>query len=1183
MLIRQSDASLLTITLQPAAMDVKLPNGSVITSLHAGTFSLPNLPTPVPAYIFSDQSLDTSLLSISELCNLGCVATFSATGCVITHHDTVVLECSKPSAAKLWHFSLPSLPFAPSVNATRLLSSDRSFVLFAHAAFGSPALSTFLRAVRLGYLCHWPRLTSHLLQTFLPHTIATAQGHLNQRRQGLDSTRSPPTPPSLPFDSAVDVPDSLAEANSAYVHMLRLPLSASADLTGKFPVTSSSGSQYVLITVMDGYIHVEPMCTRTHTEYVRCFKRMVSFFASHNRKPIYLRLDNESSAAVETYMRQERISIQYCPPGQHRANVAERCIQTFKNHAIATLATTDPSFPLTLWDRLLPQMELCLNHLLPYHPNTSISAYAGLHGAPHDFRAHPIAPAGIKVLVHDKPQARASWAPHGVPGFYLGPAPQHYRCFEVYIPSTSSTRVTDTVEWFPHGLHMPDPTPHDCATAALSDLAAALRTLTSHPPSAHSTPQLDRSTTIVTQLHDLLHMYSPSYPPSPPPAVPPPLPSSPVLPPPPLLLTAAHTRQYQRVPLPPTPLSPASSDCPAALPSPAYAAPGLVPIPPPLTFLPVSLPILNPPSPALPHGFPVAPLDAPPPFIPLNLASDGSPLTYRSAKAGPDAAHWLRAEIEEFTRLFASQTMRPIHPVDQPLDRRRDTTYYNPQTKQKRDALGNVTYRIRGTAGGDKIHYDGPTSALTADMPVVKLLLHSVVSEGASWMTVDIKDYYLGTPLLRPEYVRIPFRFLPPAVITAHNLQPYVNNDTVLFEITKGMYGLPQAGLLAQQRLITHLALHGYLQTPTPCLFKHATNGTVFTLVVDDFGIKYTTAAGANHLISTLKLLYEIKVDWTGQSYIGFTIRFDPATKSVALSMPGYIAKVLRRFNVSSSPTAASPAVYTPPHYGQPLQTPTTDTTALLDPPAVKLLQEQVGCLLYYARSVDSTILPAVTHISSRQASPTLAVAAAMTRLLRYCARYPDNQLVFHAGSMQLSIHSDASYLSRPHSRSVAGAVFYLSSPPLSAARNGPCLALSSIIPVVVSSVAEAEYAALFYAAREGVMLRNILHSLGYPQSSTLLYCDNACAVGIANDTITPRRTKSIDMQFHWIRDRVRQHQFTVTWLKGADNLADFFTKALPVHTHTALMSAFVNTPPSSSASHAHTIRRRRYLQQFLL
>ena len=84
----------------------------------------------------------------------------------------------------------------------------------------------------------------------------------------------------------------------------------------------------------------------------------------------------------------------------HRSNRAERSIQTFKNHAIATLCTTSKDFPLALWDRLLPQIELCLNHLHPYKPNPIISAYAGLHGRAHDFRANPIGPAGARILIH---------------------------------------------------------------------------------------------------------------------------------------------------------------------------------------------------------------------------------------------------------------------------------------------------------------------------------------------------------------------------------------------------------------------------------------------------------------------------------------------------------------------------------------------------------------------------------------------------------------------------------------------------------------------------------------------------------------------------------------------------------------------------------------------------------------
>ena len=116
---------------------------------------------------------------------------------------------------------------------------------------------------------------------------------------------------------------------------------------------------------------------------------------------------------------------------------------------IATLSTTASDFPLAIWDKLLPQIEICLNHLLLYKPNPTVSAYAGIRGGPYDFRAHPLAPLGTKVLIHDKPADRTSWAPHGVPGFYVGPALQHYQCFQAWATPTQSVRITDTLAWFP--------------------------------------------------------------------------------------------------------------------------------------------------------------------------------------------------------------------------------------------------------------------------------------------------------------------------------------------------------------------------------------------------------------------------------------------------------------------------------------------------------------------------------------------------------------------------------------------------------------------------------------------------------------------------------------------------------------------------------------------------------------
>jgi hypothetical protein len=77
-----------------------------------------------------------------------------------------------------------------------------------------------------------------------------------------------------------------------------------------------------------------------------------------------------------------------------------------------------------------------------------MSAHHGLFGHRFDFRRHPIAPVGCKVLTWDSPDARGSWADHGVHGIYLGPAMRHFRGFNIWVPQTSATRVSGTVWWF---------------------------------------------------------------------------------------------------------------------------------------------------------------------------------------------------------------------------------------------------------------------------------------------------------------------------------------------------------------------------------------------------------------------------------------------------------------------------------------------------------------------------------------------------------------------------------------------------------------------------------------------------------------------------------------------------------------------------------------------------------------
>ncbi len=90
----------------------------------------------------------------------------------------------------------------------------------------------------------------------------------------------------------------------------------------------------------------------------------------------------------------------------------------------------------------------------------------------------------------------------------------------------------------------------------------------------------------------------------------------------------------------------------------------------------------------------------------------------------------------------------------------------------------------------------------------------------------------------------------------------------------------------------------------------------------------------------------------------------------------------------------------------------------------------------------------------------------------------------------------------------------------------------------------------MFAAGQHAASIRTTLSDMGYPQGPTIIMCDNTSAIGIATDSIKQKRSKAIDMRFHWIRDRVRQSQFTIAYIPTSQNLADYFTKNLPYELH---------------------------------
>jgi hypothetical protein len=108
---------------------------------------------------------------------------------------------------------------------------------------------------------------------------------------------------------------------------------------------------------------------------------------------------------------------------------------------------------------------------------------------------------------------------------------------------------------------------------------------------------------------------------------------------------------------------------------------------------------------------------------------------------------------------------------------------------------------------------------------------------------------------------------------------------------------------------------------------------------------------------------------------------------------------------------------------------------------------------------------------------------------------------------------------------------------------NGAILNLAHVIKNVMASSTEPELAALFINAREAVYIRIILEELDHKQRPTPLQTDNVMEDAVVNGKIQPKRTKAMDMQFHWLRDRACQQQFKIYWRPGKLNYADYWTK----------------------------------------
>jgi hypothetical protein len=230
--------------------------------------------------------------------------------------------------------------------------------------------------------------------------------------------------------------------------------------------------------------------------------------------------------------------------------------------------------------------------------------------------------------------------------------------------------------------------------------------------------------------------------------------------------------------------------------------------------------------------------------------------------------------------------------------------------------------RTRITISGNRICYPGDDGTNTASLELVKLLLNSVLSrKGARFSTIDIKNFYLDTPMPDPEYVHIKISDIPNKIFMEYNLGGRDRERWIYFEIRKGCYGLPQAGILANDLLRSRLLTEGFYEAAsTPGLWRHKWHPLQLCLIVDNFGIEYVGIKHFNFLLNLLKKYHGVQCNMAGDKLAGIAIRWDYPRKHCQLSMPRYIDNLLISSSIlalashNSLPTNACPSPMVPKH-----------------------------------------------------------------------------------------------------------------------------------------------------------------------------------------------------------------------------------------------------------------------------
>ncbi|RSH93081.1 hypothetical protein EHS25_007434 [Saitozyma podzolica] len=523
---------------------------------------------------------------------------------------------------------------------------------------------------------------------------------------------------------------------------------------------------------------------------------------------------------------------------------------------------------------------------------------------------------------------------------------------------------------------------------------------------------------------------------------------------------------------------------------------------------------------------------------------DDEPANPHEAKRTGEAKQWLEAMASEIANIESKGTWREVV-----VPENRTPIGVRWVFKRKRDEKGQVVrWKARIVAKGYSqvpgVDFE-QTYAPVGRTTSLRILLTLAAQRDLELRQADVEGAYLNGTLEEEIYMAFPEGYKPK------------NDHATGLRLVKSLYGLKQSGRAWWIELGTALAGVGFkkLESDWGLYYRTATSdyGEAFLLAyVDDILIAATASKTIDHIMAALKDRWKMTEMGEVRMILGMRVDRDRPSRTVTLSQPAYVDKLLERFTPSGKKRSTPLAILKRlgPEY---LAAAKEEKEAGGAGGADKVrYQEIVGSLQWIATCTRPDLAFAASWLARYTSAPTAGHLKVALEVIDHLGSTRNMRLTLGGKTAKAELEGwvDADWGGcHDTRRSTTGHIFML---------GGSAIVWTSRRQATVaSSTVEAEYVAVSEAAREAVWLKGLLDELGVtPKEPTPLWCDNQGAIRLARNPGTHRRTKHIAIRWHLIRELIEDGVVRLGYVPTASQVADIFTKALLPAPHRSLRAS---------------------------